>query len=148
MGQRPTRTRLKQYQETSTCPEIELDHGRLLIVTLTITINTIRFSLQSVSENTLITKRNGMISHDTTKSTDNNYIFRRGWVHNDVVWKVKTNKHLHYQSKDDCHLIASYQLASYMLLASNLQPTQHCSLSFYTISWLTQVQPPGLANDN
>ena len=54
------------------------------------------------------------------KSTDSNLIFRRGWVHNDVVWKVKTNKHLHYQSKDDCHLIASYQLASYMLLASSL----------------------------
>src|SRR4029434_3432937 len=52
------------------------------------------------------------------KSTDSNLIFIRGWVHNDVIWKVKTNKHLHYQSKDDCHLIASYQLASYMLLRS------------------------------
>src|SRR4029434_5032230 len=56
------------YQGTSTCAEIELDHGRLLIVTLTITINTIRFSLQSVSGNILITERNGMISHDTMQN--------------------------------------------------------------------------------
>src|SRR4029434_8509794 len=53
------------------------------------------------------------------KSTDSYLIFRSGWVNNDVVWKVKTNKHLHYQSKYDCHLIASYQLASYLLLATN-----------------------------
>src|SRR4029434_4827711 len=56
----------------------------------------------------------------TYKSTDSYLIFRSGWVHNAVVWKVKTKKHLHNQSKDECHLIASYQLASYLLLASSL----------------------------
>ena len=54
------------------------------------------------------------------KSTESYLIFRSGWVHNAVVWKVKTKKHLHNQSKDECHLIASYQLASYLLLASSL----------------------------
>ena len=53
------------------------------------------------------------------KSTESYLIFRSGWVHNAVVWKVKTKKHLHNQSKDECHLIASYQLARYLLLATS-----------------------------
>src|SRR4029434_10102321 len=52
------------------------------------------------------------------KSADSYLIFRSGWVHNAVVWKVKT-KNVHNQSKDECHLIASYQLASYLLLATS-----------------------------
>src|SRR4029434_1883717 len=53
------------------------------------------------------------------KSPDSYLIFRSGWVHNAVVLKVKTRKHLHNQSKDECHLIASYQLARYLLLATS-----------------------------
>ena len=31
----------------------------------------------------------------------------------------ENKKHLHNQSKDECHLIASYQLARYLLLATS-----------------------------
>src|SRR4029434_4861391 len=50
------------------------------------------------------------------KSTDSYLIFRSGWV---VRLEGENKKHLHNQSKDECHLIASYQLARYLLLATS-----------------------------
>src|SRR4029434_8091398 len=50
------------------------------------------------------------------KSTDSYLIFRSGWV---VRLEGENEKHLHNQSKDECHLIASYQLARYLLLATS-----------------------------
>ena len=48
------------------------------------------------------------------KSTDSNLIFRSGWVQRCRLEGEK-KKHLYNQSKDECHLIASY-----LLLASSL----------------------------